>query len=209
MIEITNITDVMQHLDGLKAIIFDLDDTLYGEKEYVRSGYHAVAKLLPQVEDAERKLWMAFENKKSAIDEVLISEGIYTEELKKQCLETYRYHQPDIHFYAGVVDMLMELRKRGYLLGIITDGRPEGQRAKIKALDMEKYIDHIIVTDELGGIQYRKPNEKAFVLMKERIGVEYAEMCYVGDNTKKDFVAPEKLGMKSIRFRNADGLYSC
>lgn len=209
MIEITKVTDVMQNLGGLKAIIFDLDDTLYGEKEYVRSGYQAVAKLLPQVEDAERKLWMAFENKKSAVDEVLISEGIYTEELKKQCLVTYRSHQPNIHLYDGVVDILMELRKQGYLLGIITDGRPEGQRAKIKVLNLERYIDYIIITDELGGIEYRKPNEKAFVLMKERFGVEYAEMCYMGDNTQKDFVAPQKLGMKSIWFRNTDGLYSC
>ncbi len=207
MIEITKVTDVMQNLGDLKAIIFDLDDTLYGEKEYIRSGYHAVAKFLLQVEDAEQKLWDAFENKKSAIDEVLMSEGIYTEELKKQCLEIYRYHQPDIHLYAGVVDMLMELQKRGYLLGIITDGRPEGQRAKIKALNLERYIDYIIVTDELGGIEYRKPNEKAFVSIKERFGVDYSEMCYVGDNIGKDFIATEKLGMKSIWFRNTDGLY--
>ncbi len=209
MVEIHKITDTMYHIDGLKVVVFDLDDTLYSEKEYVRSGYHAVAKLMPQVADTERKLWTAFENKKSAIDEVLISEGIYTEELKKQCLETYRYHQPDIHLYDGVVDMLVELRKKGYLLGIITDGRPEGQRAKIKALNLEEYTDHIIITDELGGIEYRKPNEKPFILMKERFGVEYAEMCYMGDNTRKDFVAPQKLGIKSIWFRNTDGLYSC
>ena len=43
--------------------------------------------------------------------------------------------------------------------------------------------------------------------MKERLGVEYAEMCYVGDNTKKDFIAPDQLGMRSIWFKNADGLY--
>ncbi len=208
MIEITKVTDVMQHLDGLKVVIFDLDDTLYGEKEYVRSGYRAVGEILPQVADAEQKLVTAFENKKSAIDEVLISEGIYTEKLKQQCLKTYRHHQPDIHLYEGVAEMLTALRKREFLLGIITDGRPEGQSAKIKALGLENYIDHIIITDELGGIEYRKPNEKAFVLMKERFGVEYAEICYVGDNTKKDFVAPEKLGMKSIWFRNMDGLYS-
>ncbi len=209
MIEMQNVTEVMQHLDGLKAVIFDLDDTLYGEKEYVRSGYCAVARLLPQVEDAEQKLWDAFENKKSAIDEVLISEGIFTEELKKKCLETYRFHQPDIHLYRGVMEMLVALRKQRFLLGIITDGRTEGQRAKIKALGLEQYIDHIIITDELGGIEYRKPNEKAFVLMKEYFRMEYSAMCYVGDNIRKDFIAPDKLGIKSIWFRNTDGLYNC
>lgn len=207
MIEITAITEVKKYLKGLKAIVFDLDDTLYGEKEYIRSGYRAIAGTLPQVERMEEKLWHAFEQNKSAIDEVLISEGIYTEELKQQCLSIYRLHQPDIHFYEGAKELLCQLRAAGYKLGIITDGRPEGQRAKIKALGLNRLVEHIIVTDELGGAEYRKPDDRAFVLMRELLDVEYAEMCYIGDNIKKDFVAPLKLGMKSIWFRNTDGLY--
>lgn len=207
MIEISRVTEVKQHIDGLKAIIFDLDDTLYGEKEYVRSGYHAVAGILPQVEDCEEKLWSAFGERKSVFDEVLKNEGIYTNELKQMCLRTYRLQQPDIHLYDGVTGMLVQLRIAGYKLGIITDGRPEGQRAKIKALGLREYVDHIIITDELGGIEYRKPNDTAFCMMKEKLDVEFSEMCYVGDNIKKDFIAPEKLGMKSICFNNQNGLY--
>lgn len=208
MVEINKISDVVCHIEGLKAVIFDLDDTLYSEKEYVRSGYHAVAKRLPQLEDVEQKLWNAFEHGKSAVDDVLINEGIYTEKMKQSCLETYRCHQPDIHLYDGVLPMLVELRKEGFLTGIITDGRPEGQRAKIKALGLEQYMNHIIITDEFGGTEYRKPNQKAFVLMKEYFSVDYDEMCYVGDNIKKDFIAPEKLGIRMVWFRNIDGLYS-
>ncbi len=207
MIEIHKITDVMQHIDSLQAVIFDLDDTLYGEKEYICDGYRAVAKYIPQVEDAAQKLWNAFVHKKFAIDDVLISEGIYTDELKQQCLQIYRQHLPDIHLYEGVQSMLINLRKRGYLLGLITDGRTEGQRAKVKALGLKQYFDYIIITDELGGTEYRKPNAKAFRLMKEYFSVEYAKMCYVGDNIRKDFVAPEELGMLPIWFRNKDGLY--
>lgn len=207
MVEIHAITEVRQHIDRIKAVVFDLDDTLYSEKEYVKSGYKAVADMLSQTEDAESKLWKAFEQKKSAIDELLLSEGIYSDELKQKCLEVYRHHQPDIHLYDGVSEMLAELKKQGYLLGIITDGRPEGQRAKIKALDLERYVKHRIVTDELGGIEYRKPNEKAFVLLKEQFGVEFSEMCYVGDNITKDFIACEMLGIQPIWFKNTDGLY--
>ena len=207
MIEITSITEASNHLQGLEAIIFDLDDTLYGEKEYVRSGFRAITYALPNVERMEEKLWQAFEQKKSAIDAVLKAEGIYTDKLKQQCLSVYRLHQPDIQFYEGAKDLLCQLRTEGYKLGIITDGRPEGQRAKIKALGLAELIDQIIITDELGGVECRKPNEKPFGLMRELLGVEYAEMCYVGDNTKKDFIAPDKLGMKSILFANKDGLY--
>lgn len=207
MIEIHSITDVMECLDGLKAVVFDLDDTLYSEKEYVRGGFRAIAQILPQVENSEAKLWKAFENKKSAIDEVLNAEGIYTDKLKQKCLNTYRYHQPEIYLYDGVEKLLVELQNRGYLLGIITDGRPDGQKTKIKTLRLDMYVRHIIVTDEFGGIEYRKPNEKAFWHMKEQFGVEFVEMCYVGDNIKKDFLAPEKLGMRAIFFRNPDGIY--
>lgn len=207
MIEISRVTEVNQYIAGLKAIIFDLDDTLYGEKKYVRSGYHAVAGVLPQVEDCEGKLWRAFEEGKSAFDEVLKNEGIYTDELKQKCLQTYRFQQPDIQLYDGVLDMLVQLRAAGYKLGIITDGRPEGQRAKIEALGLDEYVHHVIITDELGGIECRKPNDTAFRMMKEKLDIEYSEMCYVGDNNKKDFVAPEKLGMRCIWFRNKDGLY--
>ena len=83
MIEITEITEVMNYIEGLSAVVFDLDDTLYSEKEYVRSGYKAVAEIISQVDDAEEKLWEAFERKKPAIDTVLKDEGIYSEELRK------------------------------------------------------------------------------------------------------------------------------
>lgn len=207
MIEITSITEVKNHLHGLQAVIFDLDDTLYGEKEYVRSGYRAIADTLPNVERMEEKLWQAFEQKKSAIDAVLNAEGIYTDELKQQCLSVYRLHQPDIQFYEGAKELLCQLRSDSYKLGIITDGRPEGQRAKIKALGLNELVDHIIVTDELGGVEYRKPNKVAFERMKKLLDVPFEKMCYVGDNIKKDFVAPEHLGMRSIWFKNSDGLY--
>ncbi len=207
MVEIYKITDAVNYIDGLKVILFDLDDTLYGEKEYVRSGYRAVAKILLQICDAEDKLWRAFEQKRSAIDAVLTDEQIFTEELKQKCISAYRYHKPDIHLYDGVKEMLAGLREQGYYLGIITDGRPEGQRAKIESLELEKYVDHIIVTDELGGIEWRKPNKKAFVMMKEHFGVEFDEMCYIGDNSEKDFIAPNMLNMRSIHFANQEGIY--
>lgn len=208
MIEITEITDVMNYIDDLSALIFDLDDTLYSEKDYVRSGYKAVAEVLQQVNNAAEKLWTAFESGKPAIDTVLKDEGICTERLKAMCLETYRNHKPDIKLYDGVADMLKEIRERGFDIGLITDGRPEGQRAKIEALGLETLVDAIIITDELGSVDYRKPCGRAFQLMQDMIGNGgYGAMCYVGDNIEKDFKAPEEFGMRCIWFRNKDGLY--
>lgn len=207
MITINKITDVMDHLENVKVIVFDMDDTLYGEKEYVRSGYHEIAKILPQIENAEEKLWNYFEQKKSAIDELLVSENCYSEELKQKCLDVYRNQKPNIHLYTGVENMLKKLKKQGYKLGMITDGRVEGQKAKIETLKIEKYFDKIIITDELGGVEYRKPNSKAYDLMKDYFKCDYQEMIYIGDNLNKDFIYPEKVNIKSIYFKNRDGLY--
>lgn len=207
MIEITEILEAENHIEGLKAVIFDMDDTLYGEKEYVRSGYGKIAEQFPQIDHAAEKLWQLFEEKKPAIDELLKSEGLDTTENKEKCLNIYRSQQPEIHLYPGVREMLGRIRKKGIRLGLITDGRPEGQWAKIKALELETLFDQIIVTDELGGVQFRKPYPLAFEKMKEKLETEYDRMCYVGDNIKKDFIAPTQLGMKSIWFQNRDGLY--
>lgn len=207
MIEIFDILEVPQYVNGLKAVVFDMDDTLYGEKEYVRSGYRQIAKILPQVQRAEEKLWKFFEDKKPAIDELLKTESIESEEIKQACIRTYRFQKPEIHLYNGVKEMIQEMRKKNLKIGVITDGRPEGQRAKIEALRLAELVDEIIVTDEFGGGEFRKPNPLAFETMKEKLNVEYSEMCYVGDNINKDFIAPQKLGMRAIWFKNQDGLY--
>lgn len=134
--------------------------------------------------------------------------GIYSEKLKERCLSIYRNHKPDIHLYAGVEDMLKEIHERGLDIGIITDGHPEGRRKKMTALGLEPIVDEIIITDELGGPDFRKPCGKAFYLMRDMIGKGgYSTMCYVGDNIKKDFIAPKEFGMRCIWFRNKDGVY--
>ena len=84
----------------VEAIVFDLDDTLFSEKEYVKSGYRAVAALLPQLPDAYDKLWRAFGEGKLAIDAVLMEAGLYTEELVQRCIAAYRSHRPRISLYS-------------------------------------------------------------------------------------------------------------
>lgn len=188
----------------ISGVIFDLDDTLYAEKQYVRSGFGAVAKFLG-AEEAGEKLWRYFTEGKSAIDALLRELGREAE--KEACLHTYRFHEPEISLYEGVADMLRRFRDDGVCVGIITDGRPEGQRSKLRALGIDLPPEDIIVTDELGGPQFRKPCDIAFRILQRRWGLPFEEMVYVGDNPDKDFYAPLQLGMEGIYFENQDGLY--
>jgi len=207
VIEIRNILETADLLDGIDAVIFDLDDTLYSEKDYVSSGYRKIAEEFPEIPDLYDRLQAAFREGKPAIDAALQEAGALTDDNKAKALHAYRFQTPDISLYDGVRGMLEDIRAAGRKLGLITDGRPEGQRAKIGALGLEDLIDEIIITDELGGPQTRKPCAEAFALMQKKMDVPYERMVYIGDNIRKDFIAPDKLGMKSIYFVNEDGLY--
>lgn len=200
---IDSIEKVIDHLDSIKAVVFDLDDTLYSEKEYVKSGFNAVASSYPEISNLNNDLWNAFENGKAAFDVVLGNNASQ----KADCIQLYRNHFPKIHLYQGVLALIQCLKQKNIKVGLITDGRPEGQRAKIKSLGLDVLIDEIIVTDEIGGEKFRKPCDIAFRIMQRKLDVPFANIVYVGDNAKKDFIAPKELGMKSILFKNPDGLY--
>lgn len=204
---ITEISEIREQSTEIKGVIFDLDDTLYSEKEYVKSGFMSIAKFLGQEEYAN-KLWRYFEQGKPAIDELLNEIGRIRE--KNEALETYRNHMPDIILYDGIKELFSMLKSNGLKVGIITDGRPNGQRNKLQALGLYNLIEEedIIITDELGGVQFRKPCDIAFRIMQRKWRIPFEQMLYVGDNLNKDFQAPEQLGMKSAFFNNSDGLYN-
>lgn len=189
----------------IKGVIFDLDDTLYSEKDYVRSGFRAISSDLGKDETFVDELWTYFEEGKPAIDCVLKKWNRM--DMKDMLLKVYRSHIPDIALYDGVIETIRSLRDAGIKVGIITDGRPEGQRNKIQALGLESLVDDIIITDELGGIQFRKPCDIAFRIMANRWILNPTEIIYVGDNISKDFQAPKQLGMRSVLFNNQLGLY--
>ena len=189
--------------NSIKGVIFDLDDTLYSEKDYVRSGYKAVSDYLGG--EYEDELWGFFEEGKPAIDELLIELDRMAE--KDAVLNVYRNHKPDIRMYDGVTELVNDLKDKGIKVGIITDGRPGGQRNKLDALGLWDKIDDVIITDELGGVQFRKPCDIAFRIMLTRWRLNPSDAVYVGDNPIKDFQAPQQLGMKSVWVNNKESIY--
>ena len=204
---INNLQELRYFIKNFRLIIFDLDDTLYNEIEYVRSGFHEIGKLFPQYNDVEELLWRYYIKGMAPIDTFLLNRNIYTPFLKQKCLEVYRMHNPQINLDPCTKQILIELRNKGYYLGIITDGRPDGQRKKIRALRLNTLVDRIIVTDALGGEKWRKPNPISFIKMVKGFDLQFQEGCYIGDNINKDFFAPQILGMGSIWFKNKKGIY--
>lgn len=192
-------------LSSVKGVIFDLDDTLYPERDYVKSGYLQVARFLGDPSLAD-KMWEYFHEGKPAIDMVLEDTG--RPDMKEECVRTYRDHSPDIRLYPGVTELIRDLKASGIKVGIITDGRVKSQEEKIKALGLNGVTDDIIITDSLGGVQFRKPNDIAFRIMAARWRLNASDIVYIGDNLAKDHQAPSALGMSFIHFDNPDGIYA-
>lgn len=188
----------------LKGVIFDLDDTLYSEKEYVRSGFQAVSDYLGGGYD--KSLWASFIKGEPAID--ALAEKLNRQNEKEVWLSIYRNHKPDIRLRDGAFDMMKQLKEKGFKLGIITDGRSEGQRNKIRALGIANLFDDIIITDELGGVQFRKPCDIAFRILQNKWRLPASQIAYVGDNPVKDFQGPQQLGMKCFWLAIPDRLYN-
>ena len=202
----------LTYLDSeIEAVIFDLDDTLYSEKEYMRSGFRVIAEHLKQVEHCFNKLCVAFEKGKMPIETVLQDENIYSEELLEECLKLFREHKPDIKLYDGVTELFLELRRQKKVIAIVTDGKVVKQNAKIDSLGIRPLVDEIIITDELAGHgnrkEFRRPNDIAYLIMRKRLGIACRNIAFVGDDRELDFAAPGKLGMKCCWLVNEDRLY--
>lgn len=197
-----------------KIIVFDLDDTLISEKDYIDSGFRNVSNIFAQrynlssedvystmknlfQEDTNKIFNRLFENYKIFYDDIDI----------RKLVKLYREHTPNINLLEDARLVLESLRRNNIKIGIITDGYKETQNKKIEVLNLENIVEKIIVTDELGK-EYWKPDKRSFEMMKKYFGVEYSEMIYVGDNLKKDFLAPNELGMLSIQIERKEGIYS-
>ena len=172
-----------------KYIVFDLDDTLYYELDFLRSAYKEIAGYLSK-ENSDtlyQKMLDLYEDKKDVF-------GFLSSEYncsKESLLKIYREHFPDIKLRNGVIEILELLKNENVRMGLLTDGRSLTQRNKIKALDIEKYFDKIIISEEFGT---EKPHEKNYTVFLEN-GFDYV---YVADNPKKDFITPKILGWETI-----------
>jgi putative hydrolase of the HAD superfamily len=190
----------------ISTIIFDLDDTLYDEIDYCRSGFRAVASYMSQKypnTSAQRlyDLMIAeFEsgNRYGVFNSVLQSSNLPCNgETVTELVGAYRDHRPTIKLPEESRLVLSELGSK-YGLAMLTDGFLPAQRLKVQALGIESLFRPIIYTEELGR-QYWKPSPVGFQKILSELGVTGSECVYIGDNEEKDFIAPNALGMLTVK----------
>lgn len=191
----------MNAYDKNLAVVFDLDDTLYKEIDYLYSAYREIAFLAaPRQEEAFQLMKACYEKGENAFEAVIQKFGLQTD--VKALLNIYRNHVPAINLSADAEAFLSSLQQKDCVIGLITDGREVTQMHKVEALGLSAYIakDDIVISESFGS---EKPSERNYRYFMDRY--PNARYCYVGDNVKKDFVTPNRLGWMTIRLRDTAG----
>ncbi len=179
-------------------LIFDLDDTLYKEIDYLSSAYKEIASFVSKkVNIPSEKLWqemIASYHNGDNVFYTIIKRYQLTDVSNEDFITMYRHHHPCIQLTSSVKQFLVSAKEQVFKVGLITDGRSVQQRNKLKALGLSNYFDTVVISEEFGS---EKPNKANFKYFEEIYGVEL-NYIYVGDNTSKDFIAPNALGWQTF-----------
>jgi putative hydrolase of the HAD superfamily len=198
-------------LDGVKCVVFDIDDTLYLERDYAESGFEAVGRWAEAklgVDDFATRAWTKFKAgvRRTIFNEVLDEFGVeYDLDLIKEMVSVYRSHDPEIVLMPDAACCLDSLTD-GFRLAGLTGGPLVCQKAKVKALDLDKRLDPIVYARQWGS-EFDKPHPRAFEQFEALTGFSGGELIYLADNPHKDFTAPHALGWKTVRVQRAGSLH--
>ena len=183
-----------------QIIVFDLDDTLHKEIEYLKAAYRLIAKELWGDE------W--YEHYTQMLTDYHAGENVF----EKMCvqradvelaglLNMYRFGVHELTLDDEVAEVLSALTAKGVILGIVSDGREVTQMNKVEALGLTRWIDAdcIVINSDS---KHFKPNpsgyERLLAAIRAKYGDEHLEYTYVGDNLKKDFIWPNANGWNTI-----------
>ncbi len=194
----------------IHTVVFDLDDTLYLERDYVFSGFAAVDLWLKEEKGIIGFLPRAnqrFEqgDRGRIFNEVLaeLQGEEPSQDWVKQLITVYRQHRPTLSLLSDAEDALAWSEEL-FNLGLITDGYREVQEHKVAALKLEKRIPCRMVTDALGR-EYWKPHVAPYQYVMQHFGGNAVGFVYIGDNPRKDFIGARQLGWRTIRIRRKLG----
>lgn len=194
-----------------KLIITDLDDTLYPEINFTYSGFRSVSDYLSNKHNLNSKdlfnfLQKSFTNGARGNNFNLLLEKFSIKEDLNYLINLFRKHKPQISLYPDAKKILDYLKLKQILLVLMTDGYLVTQKNKIDALKIKDYFDKIIVNDISKGRD--KSDQKIYINLMNKMKTNLSDITFIGDNPRKDFKAPSKLGIQLVRIIRKEGIYS-
>ena len=190
-------------LQAYSLFLIDMDDTLYEERDFVLSGFRAVAAHVARwgiaAENAGNFLQTRFHAfGRDQIFNHLLKDfaGEAPPERIRELVDVYRRHPPQISLYPGVPERLRALRSRGKVI-VVTDGLTSVQERKFAALGLNRFVDHVVFCEATG---HPKPDPESLAGIVEP-GDPNAVL--IGDRPDHDLALAAHLQINSIRVRTS------
>jgi putative hydrolase of the HAD superfamily len=186
-----------------RALVFDLDDTLYPERRFALSGFHAVSKHVAasygvphgSAFAALRRELRA--GRRADAFQSLIREHGLPKQIVDELRYVYRAHVPALRLPSATLTVLTATRG-SWKLAILTNGAPEVQRRKVAALGLAPLVDAVVYAHEVGG---GKPDPAVFQAACASVNVPAQSSVMTGDNPWCDVDGARRAGLRSIRIR--------
>jgi putative hydrolase of the HAD superfamily len=210
-------------LSTLKAIFFDIDDTLYSTSEFSRRARENAVKAmvhmglrlgenecLRELEEGIKEFSSNFEHH---FDKLLLRlgeeayRGVNPAVLVAAAVTAYHDTKfTQLQPFPDVKPALEALSRTELIVGVITMGPQVKQAEKLLRLGLIDYFDPgaIFISDQIG---VGKPNVKLYMKACRAVGVWPVEAMYVGDNPPNDVDPPNQLGMTTVLMRR-EGKYA-
>jgi putative hydrolase of the HAD superfamily len=188
------------------VLVFDLDDTLYAERQFALCGFRAAAAWAKAElgldgldADMTRLLDAGHLGRLFALALEERLPGRHAPEHVKSLIAAYRACEPELTLFDDA-RWALDHYAGGGPLGLITDGTHAMQLKKVRALTLEQHFKEIVYTDLLGkGRAFAKPHPRSFEMMELALADPGGRYVYVGDNPAKDFVAPNARGWITVQ----------
>lgn len=195
-----------------RVVVFDLDDTLYLERDYARSGLAAAGQWVQAefgLEGFFELAWHQFENgnRGRIFDTTLAALGREPDSgTIAAMIEVYRQHHPAIALTGDAEAWLGNVGPE-VGLALISDGFLAAQSRKVEALGLAaRGFAPIILTDTWGRDHW-KPHARAFEEVEQHFGLPTARITYVADNPLKDFVTPRQRGWQTVQIKRPERIH--
>ncbi|MFH0765356.1 MAG: HAD-IA family hydrolase, partial [Calditrichota bacterium] len=197
----------------IKAVIFDLDNTLVDFFRMKRDAVRAAAEAM-----VDAGLEMSAEEAFAAVMAIYKQEGIEYQEVFDRFL-THRFgainhrilavavvgyrrqREKSLALYPHVASTLTALAKRGIKLAVITDAPAKQAWLRLCYVNLHNLFDTVITTEDTG--EY-KPSPRPFKLALETLGVAPEETLMVGDWPERDMAGAKGVGIRTVFARYGD-----
>ncbi len=190
----------------IKAVVFDLDHTLFDRHGTLRAIVPALRDAFdvnPDMSDEKiASLWCCADDALvyhgwERIWRFLSDNGVFTVVPDFEAYRDFLVRQFGCTAVAfpDTVPMLRTLRESGYKTALITNGYHDLQNKKIDMLNLRDCFDEIMVS---GDYEADKPDRRIFDIMREKLGFLPGELVYVGDNPINDIKGAAGAGWKTV-----------